>query len=155
MSDHSSSPISTFIDLSKFKPTVLASHHGPTGLMLVALDECPICHKYMVHAPAGTRKLFPPHYTGCGFEEQLKRADWVVASAVKVDDHLICAPCAGQGKATFFCYLCQTTKPTSEICEDFGDPAEFLCKQCYETVPAKRWNEATQRLRELHRYDFE
>jgi hypothetical protein len=40
-----------------------------------------------------------------------------------------------------------------QVEEQFGDPAEYLCKPCYETVPASVWDAAKERLRRSHQYD--
>ena len=41
----------------------------------------------------------------------------------------------------------------NKIQDQFGDPSEFLCSDCYETVSAKEWNNIENILIEKHIYD--
>jgi len=141
----------------KFTPTLLLGADGkPTGYgtMLVAVRACATCQAPMVASPRGA----DPFTRGWDetFGAQLKAAGWQVASdACVADGGRICDRCKQAGLATFRCDLCGLLRSTSQVQEGFGDPAEYLCVPCFETVPAKRWAEACDALREAHKYDFE
>ncbi len=127
--------------------------------MLVEVHVCPLCHKCMMPRIEGSyrvseRNIFP-HYREIDYETQLKRAGWLLMSDVKVDDKYICLDCERTGKADFLCALCGQRKPTSKKREAFGDPPEYLCDDCYETVSAKAWDEKQMELYAAHRWDFE
>jgi hypothetical protein len=119
--------------------------------------ECPICKKIMI------KKLqryyfensFFPAWVEMNQDAQMKRAGLVYVGGAKVDDEYICEECEKAGKADFKCELCGERHPTSEIQERFGDPADFLCKSCYETTTAKVWEEKCDELQEEHKYDYE
>lgn len=85
----------------------------------------------------------------------MKRANMVYLSSTQVDGDPICKECEAAGKADFLCALCEKRYPSSEVKESIGWPAEFLCKNCYETKPAKIWDEKVDELQEDHRYDFD
>ena len=119
--------------------------------------ECPICKKIMV-------KKLQKHYFEYSFfptwldmnqDAQMKRAGLVYAGRTKVDDDDICEECEEAGKADFKCELCGERKSTDKIQESFGDPADFLCKDCYEITTAKAWDEKCDQLEEEHKYDYE
>jgi hypothetical protein len=126
------------------------------GFMIVELHKCPKCKKMMIRRDNSStwyRSPFP-RYANYDFSLQLKRAGWVLESSVMVDDEFICQECADAGKADFECFLCKERKPTDRIQERYGDPADFLCKDCYETVPAKVWDDTSDKLMDSHRYDY-
>ncbi len=87
------------------------------------------------------------------FDEQVKKAGMNIQSNIRVDDP-ICTKCYKEGKADFLCAMCGERKPFPSA-EKFGDPPEFLCKDCYSTVPAQEWDEKVDELHGRHRYDFE
>ena len=142
--------------MDKYIPTVVGVRYGRTyGVMLVELDNCPKCGKYMV-SPEGNRWASPfPIYNEYAFDSQIKAAGWVEKSHVKIDDHVICQECASSGRADFECSLCRKRYPSDQVQESFGDPPEFLCQSCYRTVPAKDWESKVEKLKNSHRYDFE
>ena len=137
-------------------PTVISDELGRThyGKVLVELEKCPICHRYMIDSRNAKYGLFPK-YCKITIEKQIERAGWVQRSCVEVDGHDICRECAEAGKADFLCALCEQRKLTDKIEESFGDLAEHLCADCYESVPAKIWDKKVEKLRERHRYDFD
>lgn len=136
--------------MQKYTPKI---HEGGKYVeMLIEAKKCPICSKVMIHkAKAG---IFPM-YIAINQDAQMKNAGIVFTSNVSVDDKLICVECEASGKADFKCELCGERRPTNLIQESFGYPPEFLCKVCYETVPAKQWDEKTDELYDQHKYDFE
>jgi len=141
----------------KFTPTLLLDADGkPTGYgtLRVIVSTCAACQSPMV-APPRSQAPFPRAMNET-FGAQIKAAGWQVASeACLADGGRICDRCERAGLATFRCHLCGLLRSTSQVQEGFGDPAEYLCVPCFETVPAKRWAEACAALREAHKYDFE
>ena len=124
--------------------------------MLVELRVCPICDIYMLpEYKVDYRHSIFPIYIPIDYNAQLKRAGWGKMSSITVDDIYICEECANAGKADFLCALCKERKPSNKEEESYGDPPESLCSDCYETVPAKVWEEKKDELYTEHRYDFE
>jgi len=126
-------------------------------LFVAQAIKCPICEKLMVKkVPRDyyTQSFFPG-YINMNQDAQMNRAGLVYISDVKVDDCNICVECKESGKADFKCDLCGERKPTEKIQESFGYPPDFLCKDCYDTTPAKIWEEKIEQLESDHRYDFE
>ena len=125
----------------------------PSGYMemLVDTDECPCCSKRMMHKDK-SREIFPVYILANQYA-QMKAAGMTYTSRTRVDNKLICEECEKSGKADFLCALCEQRKPSDKKHESFGDPAEHLCIHCYESVPAKVWEEKGDQLREEHRYD--
>ena len=142
------------IDIDNFIPEVIKEENHPIyGLVLVQLNPCSLCKKFMLSANIQNR-CFLLYYKN-DIEHQISRAGWVEQSNIKVDDKYICRECEREGKADFLCSLCKQRKSTKKIEDSFGDPPEFLCKDCYETIPAKIWNEKRNKLQKIHRWDFE
>lgn len=140
--------------LESFKPKVVSDSYGT---MLVELSICYICKKKMVASPEKRRfgqGTFPAYHM-ITFESQLKSAGWEELSSVCVDNNSICKSCNDSGKATFQCSLCADRKTTDMIESSFGDPPEYLCNRCYETVPAKKWAEMVSKITKEHMHDFD
>jgi len=136
----------------------LDGHRKAYALMLVELDECPICKKMMLYVPE-YRTLGPstfPIWNKVNIQTQLEKAGWVFMSREEQDGKKICKGCSKEGKTTFLCAFCGKRKPTSKIEERIGGPgAEYLCTDCYETKSAKEWHDKVEKLTEVHRYDYE
>ncbi len=119
------------------------------ALFAVETDECPLCKKTMVtEIPKHTGII--PNWVKLSQEAQMKGTGLVYTGNARVDDHLVCRECEEAGKADFKCELCKRRHPTSKIKESFGEPAEFLCTDCYEAVPAKEWDTKVEELNEQH-----
>lgn len=125
-----------------------------SAIFMIRLEPCHLCQKDMVTKPEGGYDTWP-HWIGNDLKAQTERAGFVFRSRIKVDDEYICTECEQKGRATFECALCGQRKPTDKIKSSFGDPPEFLCMDCYESVPAKTWEEKIKELHKQHRYDFE
>jgi hypothetical protein len=141
----------------EFIPKMETRYGFHYGRMIVAVELCHTCKKPMVARPqlvSYEHGLFPKHIDE-NFDAQLKRAGWVEKSHSKVDNSWICEECASQGKASFVCALCNERRTSDQVEERFGDPPEFLCKTCYSSVSALKWDQKTEELNEAHRYDFE
>lgn len=131
-----------------FVPQILEEGYG---IVLVQVGRCANCQKTTI--AAGSAREFPAFWLA-GRKEQLRRADWREKSVVtNANGEPLCVDCAPTAGA-FRCALCEQDRK-GDPQESFGDPPEHLCTPCYETVPAKTWDETARRLREEHRYDFE
>ena len=140
-------PISTHV------PELVESYSAWYAKMFVRVHKCRACERPMVYPPGERDKTFPSHYSA-SFGAQIRRAGFVVASSAKVDDSVICVECKEEGKASFVCALCGERRKSDLIEDYFGDPPEFLCAVCYETVPAKTYDEKKAELRDGHRWDY-
>lgn len=118
--------------------------------------KCPLCGKIMIKkVPSYFKNSFFPVWCEMNQDAQMKRANLVYISTTMVDNEYICEECDKGGKANFKCELCGDRKSTNKIQETFGDPPVFLCEDCYETIPAKKWDVKCEQLLDEHRYDFE
>lgn len=141
-------------NLDNYTPEIIGNEYAT---FLVKLERCPLCNCLMIAEPKQQhfRKSTFPVYCKLSFETQAKRANLHFVSNIIVDDEYICIECADEGKADFLCSLCKNRKSTDKEKESFGDPPEYLCKDCYSTVPAKEWDKKCEMLEESHRWDFE
>lgn len=114
-------------------------------------STCPCCKRQMM--PKMDSNFFPL-VESSKQEYQMRDKGVFFISKSRLDAELICSDCESKGKATFECALCQQRHNSDQIQESFGDPAEFLCKTCYSTVPAKTWNEKVDCLEKHHRYYY-
>lgn len=124
--------------------------------VLIEAKQCHICKNVMVRK--GTAYFNGGHFPNwrdMTLEKQVEAADLRIESRAIVDGHYICQTCCDEGKADFLCALCNIRRPSTEIKQSFGEPAEYLCGTCYNTVPAKIWEEKSDTLTQLHQYDFE
>ena len=120
--------------------------------MEIRAEKCPLCGKIMIaKAPRGIY----PYFCSETQEAQARAKGLQFISNIKVDDEYICQGCCDNGKADFLCAMCGERKPTDKEKESFGDPREYLCTDCYEIIPAKKWDEKVKELNESHRWDFE
>lgn len=67
----------------------------------------------------------------------------------------LCRECAAAAAGHFTCALCGVVRTSDLRHESWGDPPDIVCEQCYETVPAKRWEAFVAEMEKLHRYDYE
>lgn len=141
--------------IEDFTPTIVFDERGHIyAVMLVELRRCAVCSKPMIGARRDGGTF--PTYQHLNFDAQCRRAGWELRGYVsdeKGDE--ICSACSVLGLASFICALCGEKRPTTQITESFGYPAESLCMLCYDTVPAKRWREKTKELEESHKWDFD
>jgi hypothetical protein len=119
------------------------------GIMLVELRTCKYCGSKMVRPCYWGRGPFPVWHVA-GFDAQALRAGWRHQAE---DD--ICIACRDAGKKEFACAGCKEVKTSDKIKESYGFPAEHLCVDCYQTMPAAAWDEIEKRLEDEHRYDFD
>jgi hypothetical protein len=122
--------------------------------MLFQLEtrKCPSCGKPMIKRDKAG--LFPRVLSN-NQDAQNKKLGVVYVSRAKMDGEDICEECELSGKSYFTCCLCGEKRTSDRLEDSYGDPAEYLCKDCYETVPAKQWDEKVKKLQDAHRWDFE
>lgn len=119
----------------------------------VYTERCPICGRTMMYKSKG--RVFS-QFGDSDIQKRLISEQGVVfISSSKKDDEFICEVCESEGKASFTCALCEKTFHTDNIQQSFGDPAEYLCKVCYTTIPANVWEKKVDDLEKAHRWDFE
>lgn len=120
--------------------------------VLIEVCKCPGCSKWMVKKPRTGPEPFPPYFR-LQLPVQLERAGILfISQSTDENDNPICTECEAAGKGGFRCALCKQVKTKAE--ETFGYPAESLCTDCYETTPAKVWDEKCDQLRNDHQWDF-
>jgi hypothetical protein len=144
----------------EFTPmTILELPNRVYATVLLELPRCPVCHYPMVHR----RSRYPspdqwPNYYRLDQTAQVKAASWRWRSDMRDGNgQFMCETCAGADKGTFTCFICKQERPTSQLHQTYGDAevsTDHTCKLCYETLPAKQWDEAEEKLHEKHRYDF-
>lgn len=137
-----------------FIPEIISEKDGEIhATFLLHLARCPSCRVPMMpnfsdHAPF--RNWYVPT-----IKDQMERAGWRWRSRVQNSEgHYYCADCAQSGTDLIRCVCCQMTRPASLVQESFGDPPEYLCKVCYDTAPAKVWEQLVDQLTESHQYDW-
>jgi hypothetical protein len=145
--------------ISNWTPSVAFTFSNDTAYatMLVGLKKCSICGKWMIAEPNQTslHRTFPWGMS-ISFTTQVKRAGWVIASGVEDSARKeICVECRDAGKLRLKCIHCQQMITSDQVKESFGEPPDYLCNNCYETMPAKKWNELVEELESLHKYDYE
>lgn len=145
-------------DAKDFVPALVLESGGRAyGTMLVGLQRCGGCNKWMVE-PLSSHKPFPFHYQ-TSFEKQCAAAGWAIngyaTKSVGDREVPICRACKAADVGSFKCALCEQERKSSQSEEvfGFGDGADHLCKPCYETTPAKAWNEKCDELEKSHQYD--
>ena len=137
---------------------VLVKHGTPVHLghscvlMVCEFQPCASCGRLMVPRldPFRNTRLFPCWHE-LTLEQQAKRGGLATCSDALKDGEKICEDCKATGKSTFVCALCKQERPCDQIREHFGDPPDYLCKPCYQTVPAKDWDAEVESLEQAHR----
>jgi hypothetical protein len=144
--------------MAKYVPQVIVDDEDYTIVSFaLKVDKCVIC-KSLTMAKITHYSYFPFPNRWIGDQE-----DQMTAAGIRPlgghtyhpEDGPICNVCAEQGLGRFLCAGCGLERAVSHQKERIGDPPEFLCMTCYETMPAKRWNEIKNELNERHKYDWE
>lgn len=147
------------IKVGAYIPEIVTDGVDLYGKLLVSLTQCPSCNRIMLkrysYQWSGFESIFPK-WLQIQLREQLSKADILIYSQFKNrNDKFICIECAKDGKNTFTCDLCGEER-TSDLKEtSYGEPPDYLCKVCYESVPAKEWDQRNEKLLQAHKYDFE
>lgn len=135
--------------MEEYKPQIIENY----ATFLVQIYKCWTCKQLMVINEPERNSPFPLAIR-FDYKTQAKAADLKIRSKVISDGHYICTECAESGKGGFTCYLCKQYKESNKLQESFGDPADYLCTDCYDTTPAKKWDRITSKLFDLHQYDW-
>lgn len=103
------------------------------------LESCPICNRFMVS-----------HLSRFGKEYQ--KLD-LVAYGMRLpgSSQYACEKCVEEGLVGFTCAICKQKRSSDQIQEEHE--GEIACTVCYETLPAKEWDQHINRVYESHRYD--
>ena len=136
------------------QPDGPAKRIGTTNRFLIEIEvpTCKKCGSLLVLSECKDYRVFS--WLKPAVMQQLEKAGVKVQTAIApMNGGPICTECAGD-KSVYECYCCSRKIKEEEIQESFGWPQEHLCKHCYETVPAKTWDELVNELRESHQYDF-
>ncbi len=121
--------------------------------ILIEAEKCVCCEKIMIAKSTNHNSIFPKFWR-INQESQMKAAGIVYKTHSTIDGYSICIECEQAGKSSFLCALCNERKSSDKRKEAIGDPADFLCKDCFETKSAKVWEEKYDELIEEHKYDF-
>jgi len=114
-------------------------------------EICPSCGGHMMQI--ANYGIFP-YYFKDDQPAQMKKQNVKYISKSEIDGDKICVECESSGKSSFICVLCEERKNCNQIQESFGDPADHLCKDCYASVSAEKWEAKTEELQECHKYDY-
>ncbi len=142
----------------EFTPSVVdempLAHGGIVyGVMLVQLQTCGHCNRPCLRTHGGNRGGVFPDWFAIDRGAQLRKADWgMLSSTCNAKGARLCDECAKEHGA-FRCVLCKQER-LGKPQESVGDPSEYLCTPCFETVPAKTWTDELARLEEAHRWDY-
>lgn len=126
---------------------------GKYVTMFIPVEECTSCRNKMV-LKEKYPGIFSPHVTMTQKAQAARIGlHWQHGKFFPGED-LLCTTCIEAGLATFKCYICKETKATDRIQESIGIlSTDYLCKDCYATVPAKVWDEKLEELEKEHEYD--
>jgi len=130
------------------------SREGMVGTVQIDVHDCPLCARTMLLVESPARLPFP-RWMENTLEKQMARVGWVHAVYSGISSRYVCSRCVEEGKEILACTLCKKEIPLKLVKESFGDPPEWLCMNCYETVPAKAWDDKCGELTEKHRFDYE
>jgi hypothetical protein len=136
--------------LETWTPTVVAEDgRAVYATFMVEGSRCACCKRVMI-AGRGTAKQSAPTYFRANLQAQVERAGWCFLSGSRNGEDPICVDCEHAGSGRFSCSLCGEQRE--------GQPVEWwdgdaLCQHCYETVPAKIWEEKRLALEDKHQYD--
>lgn len=129
-------------------PMVIECDGNRRIVVSMPLKTCDICKSDMVSTFYGNRSI--PYE----ISQQIKSIGVKFGSQIRNHENReVCSECVEN--ITVKCYNCLEVRKVSEIQERFGDPADCLCKYCFETVTAKRWEELCDHLEDEHRYDYD
>ena len=150
------------IERNLYTPEIVNVGHDNLALIGIQVDQCPICKKQMIKTDIKQLVKLQSNWGGAlkdagnTIEAQCKRADLMIKSCYNSKyNEPICKECESSGKRTFICCHCKTERRSHLIQEIYGDPPDYLCKICYETIPAKTWNDLDKQLTAEHQYDWE
>lgn len=117
---------------------------------IVKMNRCARCHLPMLDnvkagvAPGSTPSLAP----------QARRAGWKISSGQSpMGEGYICQECFEADPRRYECLLCGEKREKKEVKRQFKHADEILCIHCFNTVSARVWDDAEERLSEMGYYD--
>lgn len=145
-------------DIERYVPEIVPNRHMTYAKFLIEIHKCSVCGAFVTPTPARWSFVNAgdpfPRYHRIGFVAQAKAAG-IKVGRNRFNDQTLCLDCAAQKRGTFKCALCGQERASSDVRESIGDPPEHLCEPCYQTAPAAKWDEVTERLKEEHCHDFD
>lgn len=136
--------------IEKWAPTIITEHNRAVYVaFMVEGTRCGCCKRVMI-AGRGSATALSPAYFRANLRAQVERAGWCFLSGSRSGDDPICVDCERAGNGRFSCSLCGELREGQPVEWWIGDA---LCQRCYETVPAKAWDEKRRALEEEHQYD--
>lgn len=138
-----------------FAPEIFDEEGGVIyAAMLLKLSRCATCAVPMMRRVNPHYDSMFPNYFLVDQVTQLSRAGWQLQSdALDRNDRPICVACKAADKASFICCFCQSVRQSSQLKTSVGDPPDYLCVPCYESVPASKWDAKKLELEVAHQYD--
>lgn len=149
-----------FNESGEYVPQVL-TRPGQQDLVLLAYPvfPCSECGR-----PTLSQSLRHIRYTniwgeafapaGDSIKAQLLRAGLQVEDTADFDGKQVCGECVKAGKVKVRCCHCERETSLDNVQFQAGDPAEFLCRACYESVPAAQYAKLVKEIEERHRHDY-
>jgi hypothetical protein len=123
---------------------------------LIEIKPCGCCSKPMARMPNWNSPF--PHSLDINFNHQRNLAGIELCSNRQIaSGKEICVKCWSDGKETCECYLCKNIRPSNNVVKSFGYGGfnvKYLCKFCYDSVSAKKWDETCEKLEDEHKYDY-
>lgn len=121
--------------------------------MVIQGTKCKICSKIMLPKVPHDYSPFPK-FVGANQDYQMKQMGLVYESNREVNSEAICVECVANDRAYFDCYICNKSHGMSKAKESIGSSSpDFMCTDCYEVTPAKKWDEIKKELEKEHFYD--
>lgn len=114
-------------------------------LIPIKTENCSVCNA----------KIIEPNYYNQFQRNYIEKEGIKFKANINIQNKKVCEDCYKQDKVDFKCYLCECKKPISKIKEQFGDPADLLCLDCFSSVTAKKWDDIITELEEMHKWDFQ
>ena len=135
---------------------------GRDDMILLAfpITRCRECQQLMlpesaqVLQQANNRGVF---YTpkGDSVTAQLQRGAISIDQGYKAGLDHVCGDCINEGKVQVECQACHKQVSLNDTHFKVGDPPEFICRECHETMPAAAYEKMVDQLEQRHQYDYE
>lgn len=142
-------------NVDEYVPKIYDKGSFPKIQVLLKTMLCGICKTPML---PDMHKFFPIDRWNNQKEQMIRGGIKEQSSVHDCNGKPICIDCKESGKIEFTCRMCEQKKPSSKIQESFGyseGDIDYLCTDCYETCPAKIWDEKVEELNSEHKYDYE
>lgn len=118
--------------------------------LAVPVLDCSHCRKWMVSGKLVEAAFdIDPWFEGFMIAQVTTKKCVIMSSALKNGKRL-CQPCLEYNAVGVRCYACSKEVPGSFFVRIFGNFEIGLCCTCYETMPAKQWEEKVAWLSKCH-----